>query len=177
MLDSWRPYEPWPTRLLCPWDSPSKNTGVDCHALLQGIFPTQGSNSCLLSLLHWQMRSLPNSTTWVVCLTSFKWGHWSPDNFGDVSRGKQLSEDRTRTRTKSSQASGQSSEGGMVFRGIWDGGQPAEVLGEENHSPWHPHWDLMWSGPPYLSLGPMASLLRGFLTSSLVSFQPASHTM
>ena len=25
-------------------DSPGKNTGVDCHALLQGIFPTQGSN-------------------------------------------------------------------------------------------------------------------------------------
>ena len=31
-----------PTRLLCPWDSPGKNTGVGCHALLQGIFPTQG---------------------------------------------------------------------------------------------------------------------------------------
>ena len=31
-------------RLLCPWDSPGKNTGVGCHALLQGIFPTQGSN-------------------------------------------------------------------------------------------------------------------------------------
>ena len=29
-------------RLLCPRDSPDKNTGVDCHALLQGIFPTQG---------------------------------------------------------------------------------------------------------------------------------------
>ena len=28
----------------CPWDSPGKNTGVGCHALLQGIFPTQGSN-------------------------------------------------------------------------------------------------------------------------------------
>jgi len=27
---------------LCPWDSPGKNTGVGCHALLQGIFPTQG---------------------------------------------------------------------------------------------------------------------------------------
>ena len=27
-----------------PWDSPGKNTGVGCHALLQGIFPTQGSN-------------------------------------------------------------------------------------------------------------------------------------
>ena len=25
----------------CPWDSPGKNTGVGCHALLQGIFPTQ----------------------------------------------------------------------------------------------------------------------------------------
>ena len=39
---------PWtpcaPTRLLCPWDSPGKNTGVGCHFLLQGIFPTQGSN-------------------------------------------------------------------------------------------------------------------------------------
>ena len=31
-------------RLLCPWDSPSKNTGVGCHALLQGIFLTQGSD-------------------------------------------------------------------------------------------------------------------------------------
>ena len=38
-----------PTRLLCPWDSPSKNTGVCSHPLLQGIFPTQGSNqvSCI----------------------------------------------------------------------------------------------------------------------------------
>ena len=39
----------WPhglqaTRLLCPWDSPCRNTGVGCHALLQGFFPTQGSN-------------------------------------------------------------------------------------------------------------------------------------
>ena len=35
--------------LLCPWDSPGKNTGMGCHALLQGIFRTQGSN---LGLLH-----------------------------------------------------------------------------------------------------------------------------
>ena len=28
------------TRFLCPWDSPGKNTGVGCHALLQGIFLT-----------------------------------------------------------------------------------------------------------------------------------------
>ena len=36
-------------RLLCPWDSPGKNTGVDCHAL-QRIFPTQGSNLHFLRL-------------------------------------------------------------------------------------------------------------------------------
>ena len=42
---------PWAiaTRLLCPWDSSGKNTGVDCHALLQGIFPTQGLNLHLMS--------------------------------------------------------------------------------------------------------------------------------
>ena len=37
-----------PTRLLCPWDSPGKNTGVGCYALLQGIFSTQGLNPGLL---------------------------------------------------------------------------------------------------------------------------------
>ena len=37
-----------PARLLCPWDSPGKNTRVGCHALLQGIFPTQGASSGLL---------------------------------------------------------------------------------------------------------------------------------
>ena len=33
-------------------DSPGKNTRVGCYALLQGIFPTQGLNLCLLSPLH-----------------------------------------------------------------------------------------------------------------------------
>ena len=32
----------------CPWDSPSKSTGVGCHSLLQKIFPIQGSNPGLL---------------------------------------------------------------------------------------------------------------------------------
>ena len=36
-----------------------KNTGAGCHFLLQGIFLTQGSNPCLLHLLHWQVDSLP----------------------------------------------------------------------------------------------------------------------
>ena len=48
-----------PPRLLCPWDFPGKNTGAGCHFLLQGIFPTQGSNLCLLHFLHWQADSLP----------------------------------------------------------------------------------------------------------------------
>ena len=42
--DSLQPHGLPPARLLCPWDSPDKNTGVDCHFLLQGIFPTQGMN-------------------------------------------------------------------------------------------------------------------------------------
>ena len=46
--DSLRPHGPQPTSLLCPWDSPGKNTEVGCHAFLQGIFPTQRSNPRLL---------------------------------------------------------------------------------------------------------------------------------
>ena len=38
------------------WNSPGQNTGVDSHSLLQGIFPTQGSNP---GLPHWQADSLP----------------------------------------------------------------------------------------------------------------------
>ena len=44
-------------------DSPGKNTGVGCHSLFQGIFPTQGLNPHLLCLLHWLMGSLTTSTT------------------------------------------------------------------------------------------------------------------
>ena len=58
-----------PTRLLCPWDFPGRNTGVGCYFLLQGIVPSQTLNLCLL---HWQADSLPLShqastqwnTTW-----------------------------------------------------------------------------------------------------------------
>ena len=38
MSNSLQPY----ARFLHPWDSPGKNTGMGCHALLQGIFPTHG---------------------------------------------------------------------------------------------------------------------------------------
>ena len=43
-----------PTRLLGLWDPPGENTGVGCHAFLQGIFPTRGSNPSLLHLRYWQ---------------------------------------------------------------------------------------------------------------------------
>ena len=51
------------------WSSPgsyvhgilqTKNTGMNSHSLLQGIFPTQGLNPYLLCLLHWQVNSLPS---------------------------------------------------------------------------------------------------------------------
>ena len=50
--------------VLCPWDFPGKNTGVGCHFLLQGIFPTQGSNivSCTgrRILYWWTTREAPD---------------------------------------------------------------------------------------------------------------------
>ena len=49
MSNSSRPHRPQPARILCPWNSPGKNTGVGCHSVLQGILPTQGSNSRLLN--------------------------------------------------------------------------------------------------------------------------------
>ena len=48
-----------PTRLLCPWDSLGNNTGVGCHFLFQGIFPTQGLNPHHLCFLNWHTGSLP----------------------------------------------------------------------------------------------------------------------
>ena len=52
MSDFLQPYRLQPARLLCPWNSTGKNTGVGCHALLHGIFLIQGSNLHLLCLLH-----------------------------------------------------------------------------------------------------------------------------
>ena len=69
MSDSWRPHRLWPTRLLCSWDSPSKNTGMGCHFLPQGIFLTQGSN---LGLLHCRqiLYHLSHHRTWYIVNTN-----------------------------------------------------------------------------------------------------------
>ena len=53
-----QPHGLQPASLLCPWDAPSKNPGVACHFFLQGISPTQRSNS---HFSNWQAVSLPPS--------------------------------------------------------------------------------------------------------------------
>ena len=83
MSDSVRPYGQPPTRLLCPQDSLGKNTGVGCHVLLQGFFPTQQSNTRLLRPLHGQVDSLPLShqgfpSYTLLCLKALKLGHRQP---------------------------------------------------------------------------------------------------
>ena len=72
-----------PSRLLCPWDCPGKGTRVGCHALLQGVFPTQGLDLHLLHLLHWEVGSLPlchlehyydrGWDGWMASLTRWTW--------------------------------------------------------------------------------------------------------
>ena len=57
-------------RLLCPWDPPGKNTGDGCHALLQGIFPTQGSNPGIPHC-RWILYKLSNQGSPV----QYKWYH------------------------------------------------------------------------------------------------------
>ena len=68
--NSLRPHGLWPARLLCPWNFPGKNTGVNCHALLQGIFPTQESNQGLLYcrqiLYHLSHQGSPRILEWVA---------------------------------------------------------------------------------------------------------------
>ena len=60
MPDSLRPSGLQPAKLFCPWDFSSKNTGVGCHFLLQGLFLTRGSNLHLLDcsqiLKRWATR-------------------------------------------------------------------------------------------------------------------------
>ena len=67
--DSLWPHGLQPARLLCPWDSPGRNTGVDCHSLLQGIFPAQGSN---LGLLHCRWILYPLNHASPTGLTAYK---------------------------------------------------------------------------------------------------------
>ena len=59
-----------------------QNTGVGCHALLQGLFLTQGSNLCLLHLLYWQAGSLPLVPP--VCKANFMGGNMDQNSLETV---------------------------------------------------------------------------------------------
>ena len=66
-------------RLLCPWNSPGKNVGVDSYSLLQGLFTTQESNPGLLHcrqilyrLSHQRSSYWIRVRTWEFMPTSLK---------------------------------------------------------------------------------------------------------
>ena len=95
MSNSFQPYGGQPPRLLCPWDSLGKNTGVVWHFFLQGIFLTQESNSCLFHLLHWQAGSLPlvpsgKPNTWHILRDNCNLKTWKYDKRGYSKRREQL---------------------------------------------------------------------------------------
>ena len=75
MSNSLRPRGMQPTKLLNPWDSLGKNTGVDCHFLLQGTFLTQGSNP---GLPHCR-KTLLTSVPWMWELNYKE--SWAPKNW------------------------------------------------------------------------------------------------
>ena len=55
-----------PTRLLCSWDSPGKNTGVGCHSLLQGNLPDPGIKPRSPALQTDSLLSEPPGKTLVI---------------------------------------------------------------------------------------------------------------
>ena len=70
--NSLRPHGLQPSRLLCPWNFAGKNTGADCHFLLQGVLPAQGSDASL-SVSCTGRQVLCTSAAWVapaVCISS-----------------------------------------------------------------------------------------------------------
>ena len=74
VFDSLRPHGLQPTRVLYPWNSPGKYTGMGCHSLLQGIFPTQRANPrplhCRESLYHLSPLGKPIITLYEVFVTA-----------------------------------------------------------------------------------------------------------
>ena len=68
-----RPHRRQPTRLLCPWDSPGKNTGVGCHCLLWYVAIT----ACKVCFLLRRSKSSTLSWSKQSCLIQAKvlaWG-------------------------------------------------------------------------------------------------------
>ena len=77
----------WPHGLYSPWNSPGQNTGVGSLSLLQGIFPTQGSNPgfphCGWILYQLSHKGSPRIQEWVAY--PFSRGSSQPRNWTGVS--------------------------------------------------------------------------------------------
>ena len=77
----------WPHRLYSPWNSPGQDTGVGSLSLLQGIFPTQGSNlglmHCRQILYQLNNKGRPRMLEWVAY--PFSRGSFWPRNWTGVS--------------------------------------------------------------------------------------------
>ena len=73
--DSLKPNGTVAAKLLCPWGSPGKNTGVGCCALLQGIFQTQGLNPHLFISQALADRFFTTRVTWEthICRIRSDW--------------------------------------------------------------------------------------------------------
>ena len=72
----------WPHVLYSPWNSPGQNTGVGSRSLLQGIFPTQGSNQgfpcCRQILYQLSHQGSPRILEWLAY--PFSRGSFQPRN-------------------------------------------------------------------------------------------------
>ena len=91
---SW-PHGPWPARLLCPWDSPGKNTGVGPHALLRGPFQSRDQTCVSAALLAGSLPLAPpvkirDVWLWTKSLRDTQSRKW-----------KQRSTDKINSRTRS----------------------------------------------------------------------------
>ena len=84
LSDSLWPCGLQPTRLLCPWDSPGKSTGVGCHFLLQGIFPIQESNPGLPHCGQTVYRLIHQEVTYISKLRLIHIGKIEVKLFSDV---------------------------------------------------------------------------------------------
>ena len=88
MSNSLQPHGLLPARHLCPWGSPGKNTGVNCHSLLRRIFPTQKSNPGLLHRrqigyhLSYRLLLLSRFSHVRLCATPWTAAHQAPPSLG-----------------------------------------------------------------------------------------------
>ena len=80
-----------PSRLLCPLDSPGKNTGVGSHSLLQSIFLTQGLNphvlKCRQILYHLSEQGSPTRGSLIQTMVKQTCESCSPTQGSNVAAG------------------------------------------------------------------------------------------